>query len=366
MSGILTPSVIANEALLVLSNNLVAASLVYRGDTSTFTGAKVGDTITIRRPANFSVQNFSTTIAPQGVNEGSVAMTLERHFDMSIELTSRQLTLNLEDFSEQVVRPAMVNFAEQIDSYIYSKYVELNEFVGDGNLNALTDLTAVDQRLMELKVPMSGRVGFLSPLTRARFLALPEAHRQDIRGERANPALTEASMGRLLSVDWYGAQGVVFHTAGVPGGTPTGTGTAGSTSVSVAAGGAAGTFRQGDIVTFAGHSQTYVVTANATLNGSGAGTINIFPALVQAVSGAAITVAPSHWANIVGHPRGLSVACVPLELPMEGDGAVVNYGGWAIRVVRRYDIQSKKNLISFDTLVGAKVTDPRLLVRYAG
>jgi len=44
--------------------------------------------------------------------------------------------------------------------------------------------------------------------------------------------------------------------------------------------------------------------------------------------------------------------------------AALNWNGLSIRVVRGYDINSKKNIISFDTLVGAKVTDPRLLVRF--
>ena len=52
----LTPSVIGREALMILENNLVATSLFNRGQTSTFTGAKVGDTISIRKPASFTAQ----------------------------------------------------------------------------------------------------------------------------------------------------------------------------------------------------------------------------------------------------------------------------------------------------------------------
>jgi hypothetical protein len=48
---ILTPSIIANEALLILENNLTAANTVFRDYESEFTGSRVGDTITIRKPA---------------------------------------------------------------------------------------------------------------------------------------------------------------------------------------------------------------------------------------------------------------------------------------------------------------------------
>ena len=46
---ILTPNVIANEALMVLKNNLVMANLVHRDYENEF--VKVGDTVTARRPS---------------------------------------------------------------------------------------------------------------------------------------------------------------------------------------------------------------------------------------------------------------------------------------------------------------------------
>lgn len=363
----LTPSIIARESLAILSNNLVASSLVYRGDTSNFTGNKVGDTITIRKPADFTTNEFSGTISTQTVNETSVPLVLEKHFDVSVELTSKQTTLELNDFSEQVVAPAMQSMAEKLDSYIYSKYVEISDVVGDGNLNSVADLAGVNRRLMEKKVPTAGRVGFIDPLTVERFLSIENLNRLDTRGSEGLAGLREASLGRVMGINWYGAQNVFRHTPGVPGGTPTGTASLGATSVSVAAGGNAGTFKKGDIITFANHATTYTVTADVTLNGSGAGVINVSPALTAAVSSAAITVKAAHAGNIVGHPRGLSLASVPLEMPMESMGAAtMNYNGFNIRVVYGYDITTKKNTISFDCLVGAKVTDPRLLTRFDG
>jgi hypothetical protein len=361
----LTPNIIARESLLVLSNNMVASSLVYKGDTSNFTGAAVGDTITIRRPASFAVNEFASSISTQGVNEGSVPLVLEKHFDISVELTSKQTTLELNDFAEQVIRPAMTNMAEAIDSYIYSKYVEVFDIVGDGALNSVADLAGADRKLMEKKVPMSGRVGFLSPAAKAAFLSIDNLNRLDTRGAAGQAALTEASLGRVMAIDFYGAQGVARHVPGVPGGTPVAAAAAGATAVAVTAGGNAGTFKKGDIVSFAGVTQTFVVTADLTLNSSGAGTLNIAPALTATISAAAVTVTAAHDANLIGHPRGLSLASVPLELPMEAMGAAtLAANGFNIRVVYDYDINSKKNVISFDCLVGAKVTDPRLLSRF--
>ena len=376
--AMLTPSIIAKESLMLLQNNTVAAALVFRGDTSNFTGAAVGDTITIRKPANFAVNTFSTggQITTQTVNETSVALQLEQHFDISVELTSRQTTLELTDFSRQIIEPAMVNMAEAIDSYIYTKYTQIYDWNGDGTLNSVADLADLDRALMVKKVPMTGRVGFLSPLTKSRFLSIDNLQRLDTRGTQGLAAMTDASLGRVMNIDWYGAQSVPTHTPGVIGGTPLGTGTAPvstlpvtTSTITVSGAASTGTFNAGDILTFAGLSQTFAVVSSVTMVG-GAGSVVISPALPQNISGAAITVKAAHAANIVGNARGLSLVSVPLELPFDTEGsnmaAIMNWNGFNIRVVRKYDITTKKNIISFDTLVGARVTDPRLLIRYDG
>ena len=60
---ILTPNVIANEALMVLKNNLVMANLVHRDYENEF--VKVGDTVTARRPSKFVAKNFTGAVDPQ-------------------------------------------------------------------------------------------------------------------------------------------------------------------------------------------------------------------------------------------------------------------------------------------------------------
>ena len=54
---ILTPSIIAKEALMVLRNNAVMANLVHRDYSEDF--AAVGDKITVRKPATFPSGSYS-------------------------------------------------------------------------------------------------------------------------------------------------------------------------------------------------------------------------------------------------------------------------------------------------------------------
>ncbi len=101
----LTPNIVAKEALMVLESNLTMANLVHRDFDDEF--AQVGDTISIRKPARFTAKNFTGTTEAQNITEGSVAVKMDRFRDVTVNVTAKQMTLDIKDFSEQVVKPAM-------------------------------------------------------------------------------------------------------------------------------------------------------------------------------------------------------------------------------------------------------------------
>lgn len=109
----LTPNIVANEALAVLLNSLVMANLVHRDYSNEF--VNVGDTITIRKPAKFVAQNFTGTTEDQDATEGSVDIKMDRFRDITVPVTSREMTLNINDFSSQVITPAMQAIAQAVD-----------------------------------------------------------------------------------------------------------------------------------------------------------------------------------------------------------------------------------------------------------
>lgn len=65
---LLTPSIIAREALMVLRNNAVMAKLVHRDYSNEFVTG-VGDTITVRKPATFVAKEFTSAIEIQEATE---------------------------------------------------------------------------------------------------------------------------------------------------------------------------------------------------------------------------------------------------------------------------------------------------------
>ena len=99
----LTPMHVAREALMVLKNNTVMSQLVSRDYDNEF--AEVGDTVMVRHPANFQVDLFDQTtgIKIQNAVEGKVPVILDSIFDVSFNITSKELSLDINDFSQQLI-----------------------------------------------------------------------------------------------------------------------------------------------------------------------------------------------------------------------------------------------------------------------
>ena len=365
---LLTPSTIARESALVLQNNLVNAGLVYR-DLDQSLGAKVGDTITVRKPATFVAQEFSGTISIQNAVEGSVAVKLDTILDVSFEVTAKDLTLSVPDFSQQFLQPAMAAIAQGIDVAIAKRYVDIPYYAEVGGTAAVSDIAALDKVLNINKAPQSGRALVLSPQEKATYSVL-DAFLHAEKHETAE-TVKEAQLGRVLGFDTYMSQNVQSHTKGDLAANATLTGTAGATTGTIASGGNAKKAKKGDVFTISGLTEAapanqYVVTEELTTAADGSGTLKFYPALPSNVSGAQITLKASKRYNMAFHRNAFVLACRPLEKPMGGTlGDVVSYKGLSLRVTYDYTMTSKTNVISVDLLCGTATLQPELAVRFA-
>ena len=371
---ILTPSVIAREALMLLESNLVFGNLVFRGHQDDFVGAKVGDTVQVRGPATFAADEYDgATLTIQDATETGVNVTLEKHFDVSFKVSDREMTLAIEDFSQQLLGPAMLAIAEAVDAYVATKFAEVYNVVGTAGdpPDSLADVTAVDQKLNESRVPLAGRAYVMNPQAKADLFQIPSFAEADKRGDDGT-ALREASLGRFMGMDHFMNQNVQSHTAGSLTGTIVASGAhgVGVTSVTLATdGGEAIDLKKGDIITFAGDSQTYAVTADLSVGASATGDVGISPSLQLALSGGeTVTLAVGdHVANLAFHANAIVLAAVPLALPQgAGRAEFIQHRGLGIRVVWDYDKDAKSDVVSVDILAGAKVQDPRLITRVLG
>jgi hypothetical protein len=115
----LTADIIAAEAITILDNELVMAKQVFRGYEDDFSkkvnGYKVGETISIRKPTDFTVRD-GAVMAVQEVNEGKTTITVDKRKGIDFEFTSQELTLDIAELSERVIKPAMIQLANQVDT----------------------------------------------------------------------------------------------------------------------------------------------------------------------------------------------------------------------------------------------------------
>lgn len=372
---------VAREALLLLRSNLVGTLLFDRRYEGNFTGEeKIGDTVRIRRRYEGAVTEFTSTISPNTITETNVSLQLEKHFDASFELTTKDLTLNLQDLSEQVIAPHVIKIAEAVDTYCLSKlhlvpnvagsdvWTGANADVPDNLPNSIQALANVRKTLNNLKVPLTGRVQIVSPDYEAILLGTTDFMTADKRGDGGS-ALESAMLGRVMGMDYFMDQNVNTNTF------TAGTFTTGALSADAAAGatsiaidgavGATDTLVAGDIINIAGYGNVQVA-ALATATANAFASVTLREPLRSGVSNNAVVTKfgasgeTYQRHGVAFHPRAFAFASVPLVIPPEAHGTVISYEGLSIRAIRDYDIDTKKSIMSLDVLVGATLVDPRL------
>ena len=212
----LTPDIIAREALMVLRNNAVMANLVHRDYSDEFV-AGVGDTITVRKPAKFTANEYTNSITVQDATEGSVAVKLDKHLDVSFAVTAKQMTLDIKDFSEQLLVPAMQAFADKVDGYLLGLASDVTNEVSyiSGTSNIRNTLVDARKYLTAAAAPMTERRFVYNSDIEADLLKTDMFLTADKVGDEGT-ALREASLGRKFGLDFYVDQNVstdnlVFH-----------------------------------------------------------------------------------------------------------------------------------------------------------
>jgi len=394
--SILTVDWLAREALLILQNNLVPTLLMDREYEGSFTGTEArGDTVRIRRRDRGNAQEFTGAISSRQLEESKVDLKLERHVDASFAITTRELTLDLDDFSSQVLEPQVVSIAEDVDRYAASKYKDLPSFANvDGSNVAqalpttISSLAQARKVLNNQKVPMAGRVMVHDPELEAAFLSIDSFTEADKKGDEGT-ALREASLGRILGLDHFMGQNVdgdtplVAPAAADVVGVTDNNDVVGATSVQISGLSVTTTFPLGTPITIDhavsdGGPKNYILAADMVTSAGGVGTAVLYDPTtnglirgeqLKAPTVAATTVVTINTATAgdsyfrrgaLFHPRAFAFASVPLAVPPEAEGAVISDGGLSIRVIRDYDITSKQSVISLDVLVGAKVVQGEL------
>jgi len=405
----LTADIIAKEAIAILDNELVMANLVHRGYEEEFTkkvnGYTVGETVSIRRPADFTVRDGATA-AVQDVVEGKTTFTVDKQKGVDFKFTSSDLTLQIGDLGERVIKPAMVQLANQIDRDVFALYKNVPNHVTlpSGGIDSYADFALAAERMDLIGVPESDRNAVLTATDKWAMLGSQTAlYMQDV----AKGAFREASMGRIGGIDTYSSLNAPRHTTGSRTGTDaiaasfTGDTWASTKDTNYSTinigsmSGATVTLKAGDTLTIADvydvnpvtketlpHLKMFVVVNAEAASGSAVAACEVSPAII--VSGAHQTVAlaagvtdintktvtyqgaasTAYAQNLYFHKNAFGLVMVPMVKPPGAtDVGRRTYKGLSVRVIPYYDGTNDVSNWRLDVLYGTKCIDPRLAVR---
>ena len=385
-NAILTPTAVTREALRVLHQKLNFVGTITREYDDSFArqGAKVGDTLKVRLPNQYTVRT-GATLAAQDITESSVDLKVQTQKGVDLNFTSVDLTLALDDFSDRILEPAMAVLAANIEADAMTMYRDVfNQVDNQGQAATFTKVLQGRKILVDNLAPLNARTCNLNTQDNVDLVdALKGLFNDQGTISKQN---REGFMGRTAGFDFMentlwpshprsAAAGYLVNGAGQTGATLTvNTGT--------------GAPAQGDVFTIAnvfrvhpetkqstGILQQFTVGASATTT-----SFPISPAIVtsgpaQNVSGSPASGAAVSFSGTASQNYGISMAyqkgafafaSADMVMPRGVDFAAREaFDGVSMRIVRQYDINNDKFPCRLDVLYGFKTIRPQLACRLA-
>lgn len=363
----ITPLLVARDAAISLSNRLLVGNLISRDKEGLFTAAKVGDSIKVTVPPAVSdASEFTGSTSASDMTETDVDLTLEKHFYKRVDLTTKQKSLELSDFTRLVTVPNIQGIQESIDKFILRNMQVFRKNLAGTIANrpsTVAHYAAGMKLLNDNKVIGPGRVALIDTTVATSLIQIDEFTSGDF-GADGPSALREGQIANRLGLAFYQNANLGAFSRSAAANDIAGTVVVDGT---VAAGGktlhidgitsATGTIYAGCAFTIAGDSTRYVVRKDAAI-ASNEVDLLITPALAaQATDGAAITFEAAGYSNIIYHPYAVAGAIVAPQ-PLAVGSAVESFNGVSIRVSMDSSITSLADSIVYDVFVGCRVIQP--------
>ena len=402
-NSILTIDMITRKALEILENNLVLSRNVNRqyDDSFAVEGAKIGSTLRIRLPDRALVTD-GAALQVQDDNEQYTTLTVATQKHIGVNFTSAELTMQLDDFAERVLKPRISQLASSVDADVANAYKNIYASVGTPGTVPSTSLVLLQgqQKLNEMAAPMNDRYATVNPAANAGLV-------EGMKG-LFNPVDTisrqfkNGMMGQgVLGYDEINmSQSIAQHTTGTRSATASLTvgatvTTEGQSTIAINGDTGAATFNQGDVFTIAGvyavnpqtrqstgSLQQFVVTQTVAASSGNWASVSISPALYTPAnalatvsafpaSGAAVTVVgaanTTYPQNLIYQKNAITLGTADLLLPQGVDMASRQvHNGISMRIVRQYDINNDRMPCRIDVLYGYSVIRAPMAVRMWG
>lgn len=390
---ILTPQAITREGLRILHQKLNFIGNINRSYDDRFaqSGAKIGETLQIRLPNQYTVRT-GKTLSAQDTNERKTDLTVATQKGVDVNFSSAELTMELDDFSERILEPAMSVLAAHMEADALSMYKDIYQTVDNaGSAATFATLLSARKQLTDALTPGSPRSLLLNTQANNDVVdalkglfqdssQIAKQYREGLVGKTAG--FGSIFENTLLPRHTVGAgAGYLINDLGA-------TIADGDSAIPVDTG--TGALKAGDVFTIAGvyrvHPeskddtgtlQQFVVTADYV---GGAGSVSISPTLystgalqnvsalpadnaVIAVFGTAST---AHDNSLAFHRDAFAFATADLVMPKGVDfSAREVFDGVSMRIVRQYDINNDNLPCRIDVLYGYKTIRAELAARLA-
>lgn len=383
---LLTPTAVTRKALMILHQKLNFVGSINRQYDDSFakSGAKIGDSLKIRMPNQYTVRS-GATLSAQDTTETSTTLQVATQKGVDLNFTSVDLTMNLDDFAERILEPAMSVLAANIEyDAINGMYKKIYNSVWNGGSAAtLAKVLAGRKILQDALAPDGQRTALLNTqdnvdlvdALKGLFHDSKEVSKQYRDGFMGRTAGFEFAENTLIPAFTRGGSSGAYLTNGAAQSGATLTVDTGATAPS-----------EGDVITIAGvyavHPETKVSTGvlQKFVIGSGATTTSfpISPAIVatgatQNVSNTAAdnsavtflgTASTAVGTSLLYHKNWATFATADLVMPNGVDWKAREVmDGISIRIVRQYDINNDKFPCRLDVLYGYKELYPQHAVR---
>jgi len=385
---ILTPLMITREALRILHQKCTFIGSINRQYDDSFAqkGAKIGDTLRIRLPNQYTVRS-GINMAMQDTVEQQIPLRVNNVKGVDLNFTSQELTLSLDDFSKRIIEPAMAVLAANVEADALTMrrdvYQQVNNIAGP---MALLQALQGRKLLQESLAPDGDRTALLNSFDNVQLVnsisglfndttTIAKQYREGYMGRTAGFDFMESTH---LSTQARGTfSGYLISSAGQTGdtlGVDTGTG-----AVDI-----------GSVFTIPGvnrvHPETKVDTGVPQqftviqAVGIPAAQLIISPAIVTTGAYQNVTASPADNAvlNFVGtsgtpygqsmvyHRDSFTFATADLVMPQGVDFAAREVmDGISMSMVRQFQISDRSFPCRLDVLYGYKTLRPQLAARIA-
>lgn len=359
-NDLLTTQQMVDASSVLLESRLILAGALDHYTEDKF-GAGTGNTVSVRTIASLEPAedlNEGGDATPEDLKEAKVDVVLEKHFHKSVALSAEDMTLNIEDFSKQILAPVVDSIVTSIETYTNAK-IAANAGGKTGSTFAapttLADCARANRWFTDHKIIPQGRFAFIGSESEEAFIQL-DAFTAATYGSDGPLALRDATIGKRLGMNFV-VNPYATDVAVTPGTLTVKTeANAGAKTINVAGITAGAKIPAGAAITIDG-VQYFVAEAIASAVADNQPVKLSIGLKKKATAGAAIT-ANAYQQSFIAHKSCAAIAIIAPEPSQGAPSAIAKHRGISLRATRSWDQKKLKDVLTLDVLVGMRVLHP--------